>query len=438
MSADFHLARLAGDFTVPLEEAPALMARFHREMERGLAGGDGSLRMLPSFIGRPRGTERGRYLALDMGGTNIRVLEAELDGARRASLTAVRRFVIPPAVMHGPGRELFDFLAGCVAAFVAGHPPRGERNALAFTFSFPFAPLGVSAGRVIAWTKGFTAEGVIGRDVGGLLNEALARRGLGHLSVGVLINDTVGTLLAGAYARPACDLGVILGTGTNACYFEDAGRIKKLPGDRHEGEVIVNLEWGSYDGFPANRFDGKVDEASLNPGRQRMEKMVSGLYLGEIARLALREMAEEGLLAPATGKALEKPFSLSTRDLALLREGDESETAWLGPVAPPDRRVLAAVARLVLGRSARIAALAVASVLTWMDPDLSSPHAVAVDGALFAHNPSYRAEMADTLRAVGGAASDNVHLFLIQDGSGIGAAVAGAVAAGSRGDGGEV
>lgn len=30
-------------------------------------------------------------------------------------------------------------------------------------------------------------------------------------------------------------------------------------------------------------FDAAVDELSLNPGRQRFEKMISGMYLGEIA-----------------------------------------------------------------------------------------------------------------------------------------------------------
>ena len=73
-------------------------------------------------------------------------------------------------------------------------------------------------------------------------------------------------------------------------------------------------------------------------------------------------------------------------------------------------------------------AVALAAVLTWMDPAMDRKHLVAVDGALFEHNAFYREDIRRTLEAVLGDRSDRVELILVKDGSGIGSAVAGAVA----------
>ncbi|KFW93874.1 Hexokinase-2, partial [Phalacrocorax carbo] len=58
-----------------LERVQALM---RREMELGLgreSNAKSSVRMLPTYVcSTPDGTERGEFLALDLGGTNFRVL----------------------------------------------------------------------------------------------------------------------------------------------------------------------------------------------------------------------------------------------------------------------------------------------------------------------------------------------------------------------------
>lgn len=426
------LARLAGDFSIPVPVLRSIRGAFHEEMAHGLAGKPSSLRMIPSFVTRPTGGEKGRFLALDLGGTNCRVLGVELDGRGGASITAASRFVVPAALMHGPGGVLFDFLAGSVHSFFREHrrekPPE---RVLAFTFSFPVEQRSVSSGTLLGWTKAFTASGVEGEDVAVLLSAALERRGIGFVRVAALTNDTVGTLLAGGYADPSCDMGVILGTGTNACYPERPGRIRKLPGSRGGSEMIVNMEWGNFNRLEANRFDDLLDAASPNPGRQRLEKMVSGMYLGEIARLAVREMMEKGLLFPGTdGSAFSEPYSLATESLTLPARGDAAGLDSLGPgsASAEDRAAVREIGRLVAGRSARLAGSAIAAVLTWMDPGLEKDHAVAIDGALFEHNPGYRADIMETLDSLLGDRAAAVRLVLTKDGSGIGAAIAGAVA----------
>lgn len=433
------MSRMAEDFTVSLPSARAIVDRFHEEMRRGLAGEQGSLKMLPSFVGRPRGTEMGRYLAIDLGGTNCRVLEVELDGRGGASVAAVSRFAVPGPIMRGPGAGLFDFLAGCVASFFREHPTEDRREqVLAFTFSFPVEQRSAASGTLIGWTKGFTATGVEGEDVVALLSGALERRGLGHLRIAALTNDTVGTLLAGSYADPSCDMGVILGTGTNACYPERSERIRNIAGAGFADEMIVNMEWGNFDRLETNRYDRMLDAASANPRRQCLEKMVSGMYLGEIARLALREMAEAGLLFPgAGGSAFLEPYSLATEQLVSPSRGGETSFAGIRPAgaSAEDRAAVHEIGRLVAARSARIAGAAIAAVLTWMDPDLSARHAVAVDGSLFEGNPDYQAAITNTLRELCGERASGIRLVLARDGSGIGSAIAGAVAASADRDG---
>ena len=180
---------------------------------------------------RPKGDETGEFFALDLGGTNFRVLSGKLDGKRRAIVSAVRKFAIPKKDMQGTGVQLFDFIAGGIDSFLTENRiDRTNVYDLAFTFSFPVEQTSVAAGKLIVWTKGFSAKGVRGRDVVELLNQALKRKHISCIHVTALTNDTVGTLVARSYADPTCDMGVIMGTGTNACYREKVSNIPKLRG----------------------------------------------------------------------------------------------------------------------------------------------------------------------------------------------------------------
>ena len=88
----------------------------------------------------------------------------------------------------------------------------------------------------------------------------------------------------------------LLTAGTNAAYLEQLERISKL----HAPELrcthmIVNTEWGGFkaESLPRLPADEAVDAASVNPGAQTFEKLISGLYLGRIAaQLLLRADAE--------------------------------------------------------------------------------------------------------------------------------------------------
>ena len=47
--------------------------------------------------------------------------------------------------------------------------------------------------------------------------------------------------------------------------------------------------------FIRTKWDEAVDSGSLNPGKQTFEKMISGMYMGELTRQVLVDMCWEGL-----------------------------------------------------------------------------------------------------------------------------------------------
>ncbi len=408
---------------------------FAEAMRRGLTQASGSLKMIPSYVGRPTGKEQGTYLALDLGGTNLRVLAVRLDGQGGAATDAASRFVVPQDRMRGEGTVLFDFLADCLSLFFKNH--RLDRLSpweLGFTFSFPVAQTAVNAGALLTWTKGFTASGVEGQNVAALLANALARKNLSAISVAALCNDTVGTLSAKSYADPSCDMGVILGTGTNACYVEETQRIEKLNPSLPGKEMIINLEWGNFDHLETNVYDQTLDRASFNPGRQRMEKMVSGMYLGELVRLMVVDMIEQGeLLKQKDASAFACPYSVTSEHMAKTFHPDDFFASFgIDDAAGRDGVTIARVCRMVSARAARIAAAAIAAVILRMDKDLGRRHTVAIDGSLYEKYPGFEENMRGMLEELFASRAVNIRLARVSDGSGIGAAVIAAVAAANR------
>uniref|UniRef100_A0A453A7E8 Phosphotransferase n=2 Tax=Aegilops tauschii subsp. strangulata TaxID=200361 RepID=A0A453A7E8_AEGTS len=240
------------------------------------ADGAGELKMIPSYVySLPTGSETGLFYALDLGGTNFRVLRVQLGGKdKRVVDTESEQVSIPKEIMHGTTEELFDFIASRLSKFVAMEGgnfqlQEGRKREIGFTFSFPVKQTSIDSGILIKWTKGFAVSGTAGKDVVACLNAAMERQGL-DMSVSALVNDTVGALAGAHYWDEDVMVAVILGTGTNACYIERTESIPKL---QHlglgTGNTIINTEWGAFsDGLPLTEFDKDMDAESINPGEQ--------------------------------------------------------------------------------------------------------------------------------------------------------------------------
>ena len=88
------------------------------------------MRLLPS------GQETGKFLALDLGGTNFRVLCVDIGENKQFSMDS-KVFAIPRKIMTGSGEMLFDHIADCLREFVEEYKLTELKLPLGFTFSFP-------------------------------------------------------------------------------------------------------------------------------------------------------------------------------------------------------------------------------------------------------------------------------------------------------------
>lgn len=408
---------------------------FHSEMVKGLAGRKSCLKMIPAYVDRPTGNEKGSFMALDIGGTNFRILEVDLLGKGRLRVSRAKNFILDKRYLKGTGEELFDYIADCVKSF-----KRHGKARLGYTFSFPMEQTGIARGTLLQWTKGFTASGVIGKDVVKLLEEAFARKGLHDVAIAALANDTVGALVAKSYEDPRCDIAVILGTGTNACYSERLPNITKWNAPKAEtARMIINIEWGNFDKLEMTAYDKRLDDLSESPRQQILEKMVSGMYLGEVARLVLRDLISKKSLFQGRGSsAFNKRQRFKTEYMSIM-EGDKGvnlsrinsllKEIGIQKSTLNDRKMVKKICALVSLRGARISAAVMAAVVTKMDQNLSKPHTIAVDGSVYEKHPHFSKNIKDAFRELFGKKASCLRLSLAKDGSGKGAAIIAALAA---------
>ncbi|EEF46378.1 hexokinase-2 [Ricinus communis] len=420
------------------------------EMHAGLASEGGSkLKMLISYVDNlPTGDENGYYYALDLGGTNFRVLRVHLGGKDGGLINQEFAEVpIPPNLMTGTSDALFDYIAAELVKFISQeseefHPPPGKKRELGFTFSFPVIQTSIASGTLVRWTKGFSIDDAVGQDVVAKLTKSMERMGV-DMHVSALVNDTVGTLAGGKYFNKDVVAAVILGTGTNAAYVERAQAIPKWHGPLpHSGEMVINMEWGNFRSshLPLTEYDHALDVESLNPGEQIFEKIISGMYLGEIIRRVLLKMAEEAALFGDTiPLKLKVPFILRTPDMSAMHHDTSSDLKVVGNklkdileisnTSLKTRKVVVELCNIVATRGARLAAAGILGILKKMGKDTvkegdTQKTVIAMDGGLYEHYSEYSKCMENTLNELlGEDVPKSIEIVHSNDGSGIGAAL---------------
>ncbi|XP_063047855.1 hexokinase-1 [Engraulis encrasicolus] len=418
--------------------------RMRIEMEVGL-GKDtqdkATVKMLPTYVRQvPDGTENGDFLALDLGGTNFRVLLVKIRSGKRRTVEMHNKiYAIPHEIMQGTGEELFDHIVHCISDFLDYMGMKNARLPLGFTFSFPCQQKSLDAGILVTWTKGFKATDCEGEDVVGLLREGIKRREEFDLDVVAIVNDTVGTMMTCAYEEPTCEVGLIAGTGSNACYMEEARNIDLVDGD--EGKMCINMEWGAFGDNGClddirTEYDRAVDELSLNPGHQRYEKMCSGMYLGEIVRNILIDLTKRGFLFRGqisetlkTRGIFETKFlsQIESDRLALLQVRSILQHLGLDSTCD-DSIIVKEVCGTVSRRAAQICGAGMAAVVDKIRENRGQEHlnvTVGVDGTLYKLHPHFSRIMQQTVKEL--APKCNVSFVLSEDGSGKGAALITAV-----------
>lgn len=321
--------------------------------------------MNPTWVmSLPDGYETGTYLALDMGGTNLRVCEITLTDQKSEFDIIQSKYRMPEELKSGDSEELWDYIADCVHQFVETHHndlSKLEKLPLGFTFSYPATQHYIDEGVLQRWTKGFDIAGVEGHNVVPMFESALAARvrnttlwGARNgvvlweklltvqkgtpIKMAALINDTTGTLIASAYTDTKMKIGCIFGTGCNAAYMENCGSIPKLAGMNLPPDLpmAINCEWGAFDNehkvLPRTPYDVIIDNESPRPGQQAFEKMIAGLYLGEIFRRTLVDLHdnhETRIFAGQDVSKLRRAYTLDSSFLSAIEEYDRSFFSFL-------------------------------------------------------------------------------------------------------------
>lgn len=428
------LQSLEDQFVIGTRRLLSIAAAFKSQMKEGLANRPVSLKMLPSFIGKPTGLEEGAFLAVDFGGTNVRIMLVVLLGQGQYQITKKKSFPLKDPLgiydftaPDAAGTQMFDYIAEQIKDFTTCR----QNYLLGHTFSFPSHHAGINEACLLYWTKEIRTQNVEGEDINRLLLEALQRNNVENVKPVAILNDTVATMLATSYSDKDCDLGSICGTGHNTCYLE-----KHTFG--HES-MIINIESGNFNQLPFLIYDELLDKMSVRPGEQRLEKMVGGYYLGEIVRLVVLDLVEKGFLLVGnnTGAQIHRAYSIKAEHVSAmladqnphLNDIDLWCRDYLGidGSSPADRAVMKKISELVVNRAAGLVSATYIGILNHVDEQLASNHTVAVDGSVYEKIPGFSSTVSKILSEMTGENGQLIKLKTAQDASGIGAAVAAAM-----------
>uniref|UniRef100_A0A674F829 Hexokinase-2 n=1 Tax=Salmo trutta TaxID=8032 RepID=A0A674F829_SALTR len=439
-----QITETLAEFRLTSDQLLEVKKRMRTEIQNGLGKkthDSATVKMWPTYVlSTPDGSENGDFLALDLGGTNFRVLLVKIRSGKRRTVEMHNKiYAIPMEVMQGTGEELFDHIVQCISDFLDYMGMKNTRLPLGFTFSFPCRQTSLDVGILVTWTKGFKATDCEGEDVVGLLREGIKRREEFDLDVVAVVNDTVGTMMTCAYEEPTCEVGLIAGTGSNACYMEEMRNIEMVEGD--VGRMCVNMEWGAFGDNGClddirTEYDRAVDDFSLNPGKQRYEKMCSGMYLGEIVRNILIDLTKRGFLFRGqisetlkTRGIFETKFlsQIESDRLALLQVRSILQQLGLDSTCD-DSIIVKEVCGTVSHRAAQLCGAGMAAVVDKIRENRGLNQmniTVGVDGTLYKLHPHFSGIMHQTVKEL--APKCNVNFLLSEDGSGKGAALITAV-----------
>ncbi|XP_070758598.1 hexokinase HKDC1 isoform X3 [Enoplosus armatus] len=426
-----------------------ISARFQADMKKGLSlesNAAAAVKMLPTHVrSTPDGSEKGQFLALDLGGSRFKVLQVKVRegmGIRRGGVEMEEKtYPIHKELLIGRGTELFDHVSESLKDFLhEKNISLEKKHPLAFTFSFPCEQSTLDQGLLLNWSKNYRARGLQGKNVAQALREAIDRTGGMDVEVLAMVNDTVATMMTCGFDDQYCEVGLIVGTGTNACYMEELRHVDLVEGD--EGRMCVNTEWGAFGDDGAlndyvTEFDRDVDAASNNPGKQIFEKMISGMYLGELVRLVVLKMAKLGLLFEGyVSDALKTKGKITTANVAAMeqyKDGLQNTRNILMELdltpSHDDCVAVQHVSTIVSFRSSNLVAAGLAAILSRIKQNRNLRTlriTVGVDGTVYKTHPQYPKRLHKVVRRL--LPECHVRFVLSDSGSSKGAALVTAVA----------
>jgi hexokinase len=334
-----------------------LVRIFTEDMNSGLEGKEGALRMIPTYIEAENDFITDTpVLAIDAGGTNFRASLVTISGSGKVNTCNTVCYRMPGLDGEIGCKEFFTTIADYI------RPLAEKVERIGFCFSYPTEILPDGDGRLIQFCKEVQAKEVEGQLIGKNLLEALGTPGKKI----ILLNDTVATLMAGKSSSIGRSfdsfIGFILGTGTNTCYIEKNRNILKNKNLNQERSQIINIESGDFGRPPRTDLDILFDKTTTNPDSYRFEKMFSGGYFGGLTLFILKAAAIKGLFSNETAELISATEELPTWEANEFAAGTVSKGNILSRITGNEKD--AENCRLIIDALINRAALLVAASLS--------------------------------------------------------------------------
>lgn len=350
--------------------------RFISQMELGLIS-DNGLPMVPTYIeGRLHPEQGGKAIAVDVGGTNLRVAVLELTGLK----TKIVDIKKAPILGKDEPVSFYAFIDNLVDNI---EPYLRYSKTICFSFAHQIHHNNDMDGFVSDLSKEVEITDISGKPLACSLKKAIRQRTGDDVKV-ILINDTVGVAGAMLQLEDAFQnyFGVVMGTGVNACYIEKTENIKKID-DAATKTMFINVESGSYMPSKISIIDQEFDATTSMPNTAVLEKMVSGEYLGKLFFFMIQKACDSHLFSKDFCEKLKKHSALGTKELSSFFE-DVSSGAYSGIYSSEDDKdLLYFFARCLIERAAALVSIKIIAISKKIYQPIGTPICVIVEGATF-------------------------------------------------------
>jgi hexokinase len=414
--------------------ADTLLTAFLEEMKKGLVGDESSsLAMIPAHVGIGEKVPPLKSVAvIDAGGTNLRIGMAYFDDNGEIHLSDFSKQDMPGRDREVTASEFYVVLADNLQRL------NGDFDTIGFCFSYPAEIQPNLDGRLLHWTKEVKIPELVDKEIGKGLLEVLAQRGITGKRI-VVLNDTVAALLAGLAQGQTFNassyIGFILGSGTNTAYVERNQNIGKLNGHLGQGAQVINVESGGFAAFDRGPFDLEMDRCSENCGKNVFEKIISGVYMGDLTLQLLQALEAQNdmnIFSKQGAAVLLNMKELSNVHISNLAADNGKDTGVLNskPFTDADRIIMKMVFAAVVERAAFLTAVNIAAVVikSGEGSDAERPVCVNIDGTTYYKTHQLADKVQSHLSQMLDARGLHIRCIHVQDAPVVGAAIAGLTA----------
>ena len=366
------------------------LERFMAEMDAVRNGKQGSVKMIPYWMGKPLFKPES-VLAIDIGGTYVKSAWISLNESGVVEMKHLPPF-LTPGVNDSMNSELFfQKIVAPIGSYL-------ETEKIGICFSLATIPQKNRDAVVSASAKQLCVTDLLGVKVGQSFCKAADALGFRHDQEIVVINDTVAAMLSGRceHQNLVYDgyIGFIYGTGTNLAYQEPGGE-------------LINIESGAYCGFPCGDIDDRFDASLVDAEQDRFEKMVSGGYQGGLMTAILQAAVNENLLSEDFYDRLfvTEDNPLTAEDISGFFRSDAAENRIsLACTDQAERALLTSLFDAVTARSALLCSVTVTGALlrAQIGKTKLTPAYITAEGSTYQKQKGFRENLDTCMQQIAG------------------------------------